>query len=82
MKCELNTIYEKVFEKVDHKDKITEEVKTLSPNLIRHYTSQLDIVEVISDYVKLEKSGKIIRGFVRFIAKNSIICCVTGKTNL
>ena len=66
MKCELNTIYEKVFEKVDHKDKITEEVKTLSPNLIRHYTSQLDIVEVISDYVKLEKSGKNYKGICPF----------------
>lgn len=65
-KCELNSIYEKVFEKVDRKEKITEEIKEISPHLTRHYLSQLDIVEVISDYVKLEKSGKNYKGICPF----------------
>lgn len=65
-KCELNPIYEKVFEKVDRKEKITEEIKEISPHLTRHYLSQLDIVEVISDYVKLEKSGKNYKGICPF----------------
>ena len=65
-KCELNSIYEKVFEKVDRKEKIIEEVKDISPKLIRHFLSQLDIVEVISDYVKLEKSGKNYKGVCPF----------------
>lgn len=61
-----NSIYEKVFEKVDRKEKITEEIKEISPHLTRHYLSQLDIVEVISDYVKLEKSGKNYKGICPF----------------
>lgn len=65
-KCELNPIYEKVFEKVDRKEKISEEVKDLSPHFIRHYLSQLDIVAVISDYVKLDKAGKNYKGLCPF----------------
>lgn len=65
-KCELNSIYEKVFDKVDRKEKITDEIKSISPQLIRHYLSQIDIVDVISDYVKLEKSGKNYKGVCPF----------------
>lgn len=65
-KCESDPKYQKVFEKVQKNEKVSEEIKGISPNLIQHYLSQLDIVEVISNYVKLEKAGKNYKGLCPF----------------
>ena len=65
-KCELDTKYQKVFEKVKTTEKVNEEIKEISPELIKHYLLQLDIVEVISEYVKLDKAGKNYKGLCPF----------------
>ena len=65
-KCELDTKYQKVFEKVKITEKVNEEIKEISPELIKHYLLQLDIVVVISEYVKLDKAGKNYKGLCPF----------------
>lgn len=65
-KCDLDLKYQKVFETVQRTEKVNDEIKDISPNLIKHYLSQVDIVEVISDYVKLEKAGKNYKGLCPF----------------